>query len=52
MHEKTMNDTEKEKSGIGFNNVMERLKLIYGRKVPAVVNGDGEEFFVKLAIQP
>ncbi len=52
MHEKTMNDTEKEKSGIGFNNVMERLKLIYGGRFRISVNGDGKEFFVKLAIQP
>jgi two-component system, LytTR family, sensor kinase len=52
MHEKTTNDTEKEKSGIGFNNVMERLKLIYGGRFRIAVNGDGKEFFVKLAIQP
>ncbi len=43
---------EKEKSGIGFNNVMERLKLIYGGRFRISVNGDGNEFFVKLAIQP
>ncbi len=52
MHEKAVNDTEKEKSGIGFNNVMERLKLIYGGRFRISVNGDGKEFFVKLAIQP
>ena len=51
-HEKTTNDTEKEKSGIGFNNVMERLKLIYGGRFRISVNDDGKEFFVKLAIQP
>ncbi len=51
-HEKTVNDTEKEKSGIGFNNVMERLKLIYGGRFRISVNGDAKEFFVKLAIQP
>ena len=52
MHEKTMNDTEKANTGIGFNNVMERLKLIYGGRFRISVNGDGKEFFVKLAIQP
>ena len=52
MHEKTVNDTEKEKSGIGLKNVMERLKLIYGDNFQISVNGDEKEFFVKLAIQP
>ena len=52
MHEKNISDPEKEKSGIGFRNVMERLKLIYPGKFQASVNGDGKEFFVKLSIQP
>lgn len=52
MHEKNNNDPEKERSGIGLRNVMERLKLIYPGKFQASVNGDGKEFFVKLAIQP
>ena len=51
MHEKTANDPEKEKSGIGFKNVLERLKLIYRDKFQISVNGDGEEFFVKLSIE-
>ena len=52
MHEKTNSNAEKERSGIGLKNVMERLKLIYPRKFRASVNGDGNEFFVQLAIQP
>jgi two-component system LytT family sensor kinase len=52
MHEKTMNDPEKEKSGIGFKNVLKRLILIYGGRHQISVNADGKEFFVKLAIQP
>jgi two-component system, LytTR family, sensor kinase len=52
MHEKTKNDTEKEKSGIGFKNVLKRLILIYGGRHQISVNADGKEFFVKLAIQP
>jgi hypothetical protein len=52
VHVKTENDTEKERSGIGFKNVLERLKLIYGGRFQVSVNKDDNEFFVKLAIQP
>jgi hypothetical protein len=52
MHEKNTSDTERESSGIGFKNVMERLKLIYPGKFQASFNGDGKEFFVQLSIQP
>jgi len=52
MHIKQENDPEKERSGIGFKNVLERLKLIYPGKFQASVNGDGKEFFVQLSIQP
>lgn len=52
VHTKTENDPEKERSGIGFKNVMERLKLIYGSNFQISFNKDDKEFFVKLAIQP
>ncbi len=52
MHEKPGNDPESERSGIGFKNVLERLKLLYPGKFQISVNRDGKEFFVKLAIQP
>jgi hypothetical protein len=52
MHEKSNNDPERDRSGIGFKNVIERLKLIYPGRFRASVNGDGKEFFVQLAIQP
>jgi two-component system, LytTR family, sensor kinase len=52
MHPKADNDPEKDRSGIGFNNVLERLKLIYPGRHQISVNGDGKEFFVQLAIQP
>jgi two-component system LytT family sensor kinase len=52
MHEKNENDPEKDRSGIGFKNVLERLKLIYPGRHRISVNGDGKEFFVQLAIQP
>jgi two-component system LytT family sensor kinase len=51
MHTRNENDPEKEKSGIGFRNVIERLKLIYPCRHQISVNGDGKEFFVKLAIE-
>jgi two-component system LytT family sensor kinase len=51
IHAKQENDPENERSGIGFNNVIERLKLIYPRKFQASVNQDEKEFFVQLAIQ-
>jgi len=52
MHPRRDNDPEEERSGIGFKNVLERLKLIYGGKFQISVNGDGKEFFVQLSIQP
>jgi two-component system LytT family sensor kinase len=52
MHPRQDNDPEKERSGIGFKNVLQRLKLIYPGKHQISVNGDGKEFFVQLTIQP
>lgn len=52
MHPRKDSDPEKERSGIGFKNVLERLKLIYPGKHQISVNGDGKEFFVQLSIQP
>ena len=52
MHAKTGNDPEKERSGIGFKNVLERLKLIYPGKFQISVNEDEKEFFVQLSIEP
>ena len=52
VHQRYDNDPEKERSGIGFNNVLERLKLIYPGKFQISVNDDGKEFFVLLSIQP
>ena len=52
MHPKQETDPEKERSGIGFRNVLERLKLIYPGRHQITMNADGKEFFVQLAIQP
>jgi LytS/YehU family sensor histidine kinase len=51
MHSRQENDPENERSGIGFKNVLERLKLIYPGKHRISFNGDGKEFFVQLAIE-
>ncbi|MDB5279140.1 MAG: hypothetical protein JWR61_4095 [Ferruginibacter sp.] len=52
MHFRQQDDPEKEKSGIGFKNVLQRLKLIYPGKHTITANGEGKEFFVQLSIQP
>ena len=52
MHQRNENDPEQERSGIGFKNVLERLKLLYPGKFQISVNGDEREFFVQLSIQP
>ena len=52
VHQKGGSDPEKERSGIGFKNVMERLKLIYPGRFQLSVNKDDTEFFVQLSIQP
>jgi len=52
MHIKNSSDPGKERSGIGFKNVVERLKLIYPGKHKILVNQDGKEFFVQISIEP
>jgi LytS/YehU family sensor histidine kinase len=52
MHVKANSDPEKERSGIGFKNVVERLKLLYPGKHEVLVNQDGKEFMVQLIINP
>jgi len=48
---KEQDEPEKEKSGIGMKNVMNRLRLIYPDKHEFFVNGNEKEFFVQLQIQ-
>ncbi len=45
-------EPENEKSGIGLNNVLERLKLLYPDRHTISTKGDGQEFFVQLVIRP
>ena len=52
VHAHPQHDPEKEQSGIGLNNVQERLKLVYpGRHTINIRNND-YEFAVELSIQP
>jgi two-component system LytT family sensor kinase len=51
VHPRQGDDPEKERSGIGFKNVTERLKLIYPGKHEITVDQDNHEFIVKLIIK-
>jgi len=50
MHTKQDGDTEQASSGIGVNNIVERLKHIYPGKHQIFFNGDGKEFLAQLSI--
>jgi two-component system, LytTR family, sensor kinase len=50
-HEKSENDPEKNKSGIGLSNVKQRLQLLYPKKHDLMIRETGKEFFVHLTLQ-
>ena len=50
-HEKPENDPEKDHSGIGLNNVKQRLKLLYPGKHDLIVRETQKEFFIHLTVQ-
>ena len=50
-HPRPENDPEKDKSGIGLNNVKQRLKLLYPRRHELMIRETGKDFFVHLTIQ-
>jgi two-component system, LytTR family, sensor kinase len=50
-HERPQIDPEKNKSGIGLNNVKQRLQLLYPGKHELVIRETGKEFFVHLTIR-
>ncbi len=52
IHVKNSGDPEDKRSGIGLNNVLERLKLVYPGKHEIRVNNNGKEFTVQLSIEP
>lgn len=51
IHMNRQNNPEKEKSGIGLQNVKERLKLLYEGKHELAIGVLGGEFSVRLSIQ-
>jgi sensor histidine kinase YesM len=50
-HHKPENDPEKDKSGIGLNNVKQRLQLLYPARHELIIRETSREFFVHLTIQ-
>lgn len=50
-HPKTGSDPEKDKSGIGLENVKQRLKLSYPGTHDLIIRDTTKEFFVHLTIQ-
>jgi two-component system, LytTR family, sensor kinase len=50
VHIKHETDPEKDKSGIGLNNVKQRLQLLYANKHELVIRNTGKEFFTHLTI--
>lgn len=50
IHVKPDNDPEKDKSGIGLNNVKQRLELLYPHKHELIIRETGKEFFIHLTI--
>jgi len=51
IHTKAENDQEKESSGIGLNNVKQRLRMIYPGKHELAISETGNEFFVQLKLE-
>jgi two-component system LytT family sensor kinase len=50
-HSMQDNDPEKDKSGIGLENVQQRLKLLYPGRHELVIRETSREFFIHLTIQ-
>jgi hypothetical protein len=52
VHIRQDSDPEKDRSGVGMKNVVNRLRLIYPGKHEFFVNGNDREFFIQLLIEP
>jgi len=50
-HDQTSNDPEKDKSGIGLNNVKQRLHLLYNGRHDLIIRETARDFFVHLTIE-
>jgi hypothetical protein len=51
VHPKQGNDPEKDNTGIGLNNVRQRLQLFYPGRHELIIRENAREFFVHLTIQ-
>lgn len=51
VHLKNDFDPEKTKSGIGLQNVKQRLSLLYPKKHELIIRESGKEFFVHLTVE-
>jgi hypothetical protein len=52
LHTRPENGTEKGRSGVGLKNVTERLNLLYEGRHQLTCGREGNEFVVRLSIQP
>ncbi|MBS1565254.1 MAG: histidine kinase [Bacteroidetes bacterium] len=52
VHTRTAGHTEEGSSGIGLNNVRERLRWLYPGRHELTINGNDSEFVVKLVLRP
>ncbi len=50
-HVRVQNDPEKDNSGIGLNNVKQRLQLLYPKKHELIIRETSNQFFVHLTLQ-
>jgi two-component system, LytTR family, sensor kinase len=50
LQRKTTNDPEKDKSGIGLENVKQRLALLYPNRHELIIRENASEFFVHLTL--
>jgi hypothetical protein len=50
-HVKMENDPEKDKSGVGLENLKQRLKLVYPNRHELMIRETSKEFFIHLTIQ-
>lgn len=50
-HERQDNDPEKNKSGIGLENVRQRLQLLYPKRHELIIRETKKDFFIHLTLQ-
>ncbi|RYY30296.1 MAG: sensor histidine kinase [Chitinophagaceae bacterium] len=50
-HPRPDNDPEKDKSGIGLNNVRQRLQALYPERHELIIRETGKDFFIHLTIK-